>query len=850
MPWLWWTVFAGYARRHRLRTTVQILAIAVGVALGLAVGLINTAALAEFEAALRQVNGEADAVLEGSRGGFAESLYGRVAADPGVALASPVLATEVLVPHHDARLTIIGIDVLRAGGITPALLPDPGATADTRFALFEDGIYLSPAALARFKVQPGDTLAVQAGDRQLRLSVRGTLPGARPGQLVGVMDLGFAQWRLGRLGTLTRIDLRLHPGVTVGELRHRLALPAGVVLTVPGTAGRRLSNLSRAYRVNLNVLALVALFTGSFLVFSLQVQGTLAQRSQLAYLRAAGVTARELQSLKLAESAAIGVIGSALGILLGIAAAHGVLELSGGSLGGDPGSGIGAGAGGVRPQLPVPVAMALGYWVLGITAAMAGGLVPARQAARTAIAPAMRAGAEENALPPAGRAGAGWWLLAAAALLVWLPAIGGLPVAAYLAIGCILIGVITLQPHLASATFIPLASAVRQSPASARWPLLWLATSRLAGAPGSTAIGMAGIVASVSLMVAMATMVSSFRGSLEDWLGRVLPADVYVRVGTFSSDAWFSTTDQHTITRHPGVARAEFWRVTSVVLAPDRAPVAIIARAVDPARAGEQLPLTGAARVPAPDAPPPIWVSEAMTELYGIRPGTVFELPLAGKPARFTVAGVWRDYARQFGSVIVRLPDYARLTGDQARNEAALWLTAGTQATTVIHDLRAAMPSGGVLEFNTTGAIRARSLEIFDRSFTVTYALELAAILIGLIGVAATFSAQALARRREFGMLRHIGVSRAQVLRLLALEGTLATAHALIIGLGTGLLISLILIRVVNRQSFHWTMDFRTPPGLLAALGISLLACAVLTAVLAGRRATGLDPLKAVHEDW
>jgi putative ABC transport system permease protein len=139
---------------------------------------------------------------------------------------------------------------------------------------------------------------------------------------------------------------------------------------------------------------------------------------------------------------------------------------------------------------------------------------------------------------------------------------------------------------------------------------------------------------------------------------------------------------------------------------------------------------------------------------------------------------------------------------------------------------------------------------MFDRSFAVTYVLEIAAVLIGMIGVAATFSAQAIIRTREFGMLRHVGVTRGQVLRVLALEGALATGHALLVGLATGLLVSLVLVRVVNRQSFHWTMDFAVPGGLIAILCIALLLCATITAALAGRRATGLSPLRAVHEDW
>jgi putative ABC transport system permease protein len=297
------------------------------------------------------------------------------------------------------------------------------------------------------------------------------------------------------------------------------------------------------------------------------------------------------------------------------------------------------------------------------------------------------------------------------------------------------------------------------------------------------------------------------------------------------------------------VARVEFARASSVTLAPNRAAVAIIARPVDASLAAELLPLVGA-EAPLPAGARPAWVSEAMVDIYGTRPGRQLLLPLAGRLEPFTVVGVWRDYARQFGSVILRRSDYERLTGDSTRTEAALWLRPGAKADDVIRDLQAAVPSGEAVQFNATSEIRALSLRVFDRSFAVTYVLEIAAILIGMIGVAATFSAQAIARTREFGMLRHVGVTRGQVLRVLALEGGLATGHALLVGLVTGLLVSLVLIRVVNRQSFHWTMDFAAPTVLIAVLSVALLACATVTAALAGRRATGVSPLRAVHEDW
>jgi putative ABC transport system permease protein len=844
--WLWWHVIAGYARQHRLRAVVGVIAIAVGVAMGYAVQLINTSALAEFAAAVRSVTGQSDASLTGPRTGFDEALFARAAAHPAVELANPLLEVEVpVVGSGEARppvLTLIGVDIFRAAPLAPALIGRPVEGDDNRFALLQDGVYLSPAALQRFALAPGQTLRVQVGARTVELPVAGTLPNARAGQLLGVMDLGYAQWRLDQLGVLTRIELKLAPGTALPALTQALQLPAGVSLASADAETARVSNLSRAYRVNLNVLALVALFTGAFLVFSLQAQATLARRSQLAYLRVAGVTRGQLQRLLLAEALLAGALGSAIGLALGVAVAQAALAL----LGGDLGSGFFSGT---RPPLQIDAAASVGFFVLGVAAAAVGSWLPARNAARTAPALALKAGAEEDAFKPLGTLWIPLGLLALALALLGLPPWQGVPVGGYLAIVALLIGATAVQPRLALAVFGPLARRAEHAAWAQRSPLAWLAVTRIAQAPSFAAIGMAGIVASFALMIAMATMVASFRGSVDDWLGRVLPADLYARVAQVGSAGAFSAADLQRLASHPAVTRAEFSRYARVQLDSERAQVLIIARpfAGDPDRA---LPLTGPAYAVPEGAPPPVWITEAMVEIYGWQPGQQVELPLAGRMQRFTVAGVWRDYARQFGAVAMRIADYERATGDTARTDAALWLAPGAQPTKVAAELRPQLDAAATTEFLEPGDIRRLSLQIFDRSFAVTYVLEIAAIVIGLVGIATTFSAQAIARTREFGMLRHLGLTRGQVLRLLALESLGVTALALLTGLATGIAVALVLVKVVNPQSFHWTMDFNAPLGQIAVLIAALLAAATLTAVFAGRRAVSGDVVRAVREDW
>jgi putative ABC transport system permease protein len=241
--------------------------------------------------------------------------------------------------------------------------------------------------------------------------------------------------------------------------------------------------------------------------------------------------------------------------------------------------------------------------------------------------------------------------------------------------------------------------------------------------------------------------------------------------------------------------------------------------------------------------------------LYGAAPGTRLTLPLpqAGRTT-FFVRGVWRDYARQHGALVVPAEDYQRLTGDTRVNDMALWLASGSDAPAVQGSLRSLATElgidGALLEFASASEIRQVSLRIFDRSFAVTYWLQAVAIAIGLFGIAASFSAQVLARRKEFGLLAHLGLTRAQVLAVVAVEGAVWTAAGALLGLLLGLAVSVVLVKVVNPQSFHWTMELLLPWGRLALLCAAVMTAGTLTAWLAARSAVGRQMALAVKEDW
>lgn len=869
----------------------------LGVALAFAVHTINASALDEFAQAVRSINGQPDLALRTAQGPLDEAWYGRIATRADVARASPVLEltavalppaagtyakppagarTAASPPSRPLTLRVIGADALILPAMAPALMPRPFASlAGHRFALFAPAtVFLNGAALLALGLpeQPttAPTLVLQTGLQRVPVRVAGTV--AAGGAPLAVMDIGAAQDLFGRAGELTRIDLQLQPGALRSDFRASLeAAPtwsANLVWAEPGDAAQSVGNLSRAYRVNLTVLALVALFTGAYLVFSVLALSVAQRAPQFALLAVLGATPRQRLQLVLAESLLLGLVGSATGIALGTALAALALHL----LGGDLGGGYFAGA---EPVLQWSWGAALLYGALGVGAALLGGWWPARAAQALAPAQALKGLGQTGTDTPSGRIA--MVLIAAGAILTGAPAIFGIPLAAYVAIGLLLIGGIALLPWAVALLLRWL------QPLAAPRLLPLLALERARRTRGTAAVAVGGVVASLSLAVALTVMVTSFRGSVMDWLDAVLPAPLYVRsLGAQTGDApAFGPELVRRIATLPGVERVQGTRTVPLLLDAARAPVLLMARPLGP-DAARTLPLV-APPLPVPAGHIAVYASEAMADLWDAAPGRTLPafsesfrplMPTGLAPAApFFVAGVWRDYARQSGALVMDAKDYIRLTGDARANDLALWPRASADVAQLQREITAlavqaqeslaasgaAKTAGNtaanaapatLLEFASSDSIRARSLRIFDRSFAVTYWLQAVAIGIGLFGVAASFSAQVLARRKEFGLLAHLGLTRRQILAVVAGEGAAWTLVGALAGVLLGLAVSVVLVQVVNPQSFHWHMDLRVPVWRLLALCAAVVLAGTATAWLAGRGAAGRDAVLAVKEDW
>ena len=857
-------------RHHPWRQAAAVMAVALGVALAFAVQLINASALSEFAAAVHAASGAPDFSVRSRDGLLPEDLYPRLALAPGVAQASPVVDLAVGLHGADGQphpAHLLGLDGLVAPFISPGWLAQPetaaasGATAASRTplsALDPDLVFVNAAA--RAVLGTADHVTLQADGRAQSFAIGGRIAADGPPLLV--MDIAGAQTHFDRLGALSRIDVRLAPGARQEAVMALLAAGPDVRAAAPDEAAQRMARLSQSYRVNLSVLSLVALFTGAFLVFSVQSLAVAKRIPQLALLGVLGMDARQRRTLIWVDSLAVGALGGASGLALGTALAAAALR----ALGGDLGSGT---LGGSAPPLQWSAAAALAYGALGVASAFAGGWWPARAA--QGIAPAQSLKGLSSAATRDWPAAAGLGLIAVAGGLALVPPWHAIPWGAYACVGVLLLGGISLVPQVVAL----LLKGFR----GARNPVAALAVARAVDQRHTATAAVAGVVASLSLVVALTVMVTSFRDSLIVWLDEVLPADLYVRQqGSVSDTPGFLPQVVVAAASGPGVRQLRAERLFPITLAADQPDATLLVRDLPPGATQPGLPWIVAPDATPPaakeGAPVPVYPSEVLAALQHLKKGDVISVPLpaprsgmavpASRPAtvRAVVSGIWRDYARQQGALFMARSDWLHLTGDDRISGLAVWL-ADSQAdastpgsarsdsgAAVLARIKAAVPPDSPTEVATAGELRALSLRIFDRSFAVTRWLQGVALAIGLAGIAASFSAQVLARRREFGTLQHLGFTRRQVLALVASEGALWSAVGAVLGLALGLAVSVVLVKVVNPQSFHWTMQMSVPPGTLLALGLGVIVAGALTAWGSGHAAASRDVVRAVKEDW
>jgi putative ABC transport system permease protein len=837
-----------HLRSTPLRSALSILSVAAGVALAVAVVTINHSAVREMAQSANVMSGRADVSLTTVDASLPEAVLAALIQSGSVQALSPVVEVSTgvaarTVGASDIRVRVLGVDALRVATVTPQWLQGLAMPGMSDFAGVSQAdrlpqVWLNESAQRRLEAAKGDVLILKTARGEQRVRFDGTIDALSVPTPLIVADIAWVQEAFAKHGRLSRVDVRLRAGSGMESLPSPGALGAvGAHWSVPTDTESRAERMSRSYRINLGVLALVALATGAFLVLSSQALAITVRARELGLWGALGLTRAERVTVLTAGGLCVGVLGSALGMGLGLAIAAWVIR----HLGGDLGAGLLSAS-----QLTLPVGALILIAILGLAAGGVGAIAPALSLTRQPIAHLLSVRSTETTWMQRPR---GLWAAIAAGVAVaalQLPPIAALPIGGYAAIALILTAAVLIMPSLRLA-FLGLIRA--------RSAVATLAVAQARHQSGALNASLAGIVISVALATSLMTMVHSFRSSLDAWLTQVLAAPVYVRL-LRAEDQTVSSAQLQSLVNDHRVERSELMQYERLAFAKDRPAVLLIARSID-AVSTAALAIDSQAR-PSIDAGLGEivgWVSESFASLYKVQVGTRMALPLAtttpqtnATTTTLVIAGVYRDYARQFGSITIDRADYVRLTGNLRVADVAIELKPRVDARQWANAMLASSPSG-TLEFSFRDEIRRLSLDIFDRTFQVTDALKWVTLAIAVLGLASGLATLAHQRQRELGVLQHMGCDRALLRRLAALETLWVTGIGAGVGLVTGLCIGWILIEVVNRQSFHWGMDFAVSPVAIIVPALLTTLAGVVVAVLATQKALSGLPARAVRAD-
>ncbi len=838
--------------RHPWQSGLSILGIALGVAVVASVDLASASARRAFGLAAEGAGGRATHQVVGGPRGLDEHVLARLARDVGMSPMAPVIEAWVTVESAPGRIVqLLGVDPFSEAPFRPFLGGRTGASGSAlaRFVTEPGAVLLTRETGLELGVAVGESLVLQVSGRPRTVRVVGLIEpdDARTRQALAgllVADLATAQEILDRPGRLSRIDLAVPEGA-LGEAilaRVRAALPPDAEVVPAAARTAFVGQLTRAFDVNLTALSLLALIVGLFLAYNTMTFSVVQRRRTIGMMRALGVTRTEIVAAVLAEALLLGLVATTLGLALGVALGRGLVQLVTQTINDLYFVVV------VRDLAIAPASLAKAA-ALGIGATLLAAIVPALEATGTPPGAAIRRVVlEARARRAVARAAAaGVAVLLGGALLVG--GAGRSLAWSYAGLFALILGAALLTP------------AAMVGAAAIAGP--WL--DRLVGLPGRmaarnvvatlsrTGVAVAALMVAVAATIGVGVMVRSFRATVVTWLETSLAADVYVAAPALSgSRRGESTLDPAVVARvreTPGAAAVGTYR--GVRVTSPFGPTQLVALGIDPGSYRQFRFLAG--------EPESVWpafqeggaaiVSEPYAYRHGLGVGSVLPLRTDRGERAFPVVGVFADYGSEQGVVMLSRRTYEAHWDDRGVSSMGLVLETGRDVGAVIADLRARVGERQELLIRSSGALRAASLEIFDRTFQITSVLRVLATVVAGIGILSALMALQLERARELGVLRAQGLMPREVWQLVVTETGLLGGIAGILAVPVGIGLALVLIHVINRRAFGWSIETTVPAEiLLQAVGLAVLA-ALLAGAYPAWRLARTPPAPALREE-
>ena len=840
-----------YAARHRLLVLLNVLSVALGVAVYLAIQIANQSANRAFAATIDVVAGKAELQITRPGGALSDKIFPAVAHGPGIAAATPVVRGVVTLPDFPGEyLQILGLDIFTNESFRSFELNDftAGQFDVQRWLAGPNTIAVAEEFARRHHLKTGDVLRAQVDGADRALAVGFILRASGPAALeehFAAMDIGWAQEFLGKRGALSAIQLQLTDPRQMDAVTAslRALVPADAIIATPAQRGAQVANMLNGFQLNLTAMSLVSLLVGMFLIYNTVSASVVRRRNEIGILRSLGVTRNEIRALFLGEALVLGVAGVLVGLIGGVLLAR--------SLVGPVSKTISSlyVLLSVKEVVVTPWMIALSA-VLGLASVVLAAWLPATAAAKMDPVRALHAGSiieQSKNLSPLWL-WAGLLALCVAVALSVLALATGPPWLGFGAAFFVLTGFSLLVPRV-TLGFSAVADRCfrhgRTGPVEAK-----LAAANVSRALVRNAVTIAALAVAVAMTIGVSVMVFSFRRTVESWIDQTLIADLFIAPASneiVGPSSFVPPAAIDFLGRHPAVAELDTFREVSLPLGEKTIAVAVI-RGTERRRM-RFLRGDGAEILRRFANEEGVLVSESFARRHHVRDGEAIELTTPDGPRAFPVAGVFFDYTRDQGVVFMNAKTFVRLWRDDRVNSVAVYLRPGASAETLTTQFRAEFSRTGQFMILSNGDLRKRIFEIFDQTFAVTYVLRTIAVLVAIVGIALTLTTLIAERSRELGLLRAIGASVVQLRKLLLWESAMIGFLAGVVGVVSGLCLSLVLTGVINRAFFGWTIELAFPWGALAFTPVWIVAAALLAGLLPAWRAGGLVVAEALREE-
>ncbi len=835
--------------RERLRSFVTVFGIAIGIAVVVAIQLTNASSVHGFEAAVETIAGKTSLEIVGPGTGFDETLLSDLGWLRKYGDVSPVIQGDARARPPDRRpesITVLGIDILRDRSFREYSLlkssnnqTDPNSQQFLLLLIDPHSIILSNSFAEKMGLTTGQNIKLTVGDRQQSFVIRGLLrnrgaANAGDGNFA-LMDIAAAQWAFDRLGKLDRVDVRLNNNVSIDTAETEIAkrLPPGLSVQRPSQRGRQVEKMLSAFQFNLAALSYIALLVGLFLIYNTVSTSVITRREEVGTLRALGVSRKRVVALFLSEAISFAIFGSAAGIFIGRVFAYFTVKFTTTT---------------VRSlyvaTAAAPVSLELKHFILAFALALPLSLiaaaVPAIEASRVTPVAALR-GAERIESKYRLRkiylfVPVILFLLALA--LAQMNPVGGLPFFGYGSALTIVFAAAFLVPtvlYIAGRAGTGLLSRIFKIEGK-------LAIANLSSAIPRISISVAALAVSLSMMVAIAIMIGSFRETVVYWVGQTLQADLFMRPATrvnIGVEATISPELQKLVLNTPAVESIDRYRNFDIPYEGGLVTLGSgdFSEALKHGYLLFKYPADWRSALQSATGSDSVIVSESFSIRHAKKIGETITIPTPKGEKQFRIVAIYYDYASDRGVVAMDYHTFEKYFGVQQPTSLSIYLRDGANPDEARDQILARLGDQYEAFVFTNSSLRREVLRIFDSTFAITYALEAIAILVAIIGIASTLLTLILERKREITMLRQVGAERRQIRKMVIIEALMLGGVSQGIGIGVGFLLSLVLIFVINVQSFGWTIQFHIPFWFLVQSTVLILAATALSGIYPARRA-------------